>query len=44
MTKNYVGIIHGALVVGVISFAIAIIALFFLEETFKKDINYVEDE
>src|SRR5450432_2348753 len=42
--KKYVGIIHGALVVGVISFIIAIVALFFLEETFKKDINYVEDE
>jgi MFS family permease len=36
MAKNYVGIIYGALIVGAISFAIAIIALFFLEETFKK--------
>ncbi len=44
VTKNYVGIIYGALIVGAISFAIAIIALFFLEETFKKDINYVEDQ
>lgn len=44
MMKNYVGIIYGALIVGMISFAIAVIALFFLEETFKKDINYVEDE
>jgi MFS family permease len=44
MAKNYVGIIYGALVVGVVSFTIAIIALIFLEETFKKDINYVEDE
>jgi MFS family permease len=44
MAKNYVGIIYGALIIGAISFAIAIIALFFLEETFKKDINYVEDE
>jgi MFS family permease len=44
MAKNYVGIIYGALIVGVISFAIAVISLFFLEETFKKDINYVEDE
>ena len=44
MAKNYVGIIYGALIVGAISFAIAIMALFFLEETFKKDINYVEGE
>ena len=44
MAKNYVGIIYGALIVGVLSFAIAILALIFLEETFKKDINYVEDE
>ena len=44
MAKNHIGIIHGALVVGVLSFTIAIIALIFLEETFKKDINYVEDE
>ena len=44
MAKNHVGIIYGALIVGVLSFAIAIIALIFLEETFKKDINYVEDE
>ena len=42
--KNHVGIINGALVVGLVSFTIAIFALFFLEETFKKDINYVEDE
>jgi MFS family permease len=44
IAKKYVGIIHGALLVGVISFTIAIVALIFLEETFKKDINYVEDE
>ncbi len=44
IAKNYVGIIYGALIVGAISFAIAIMALFFLEETFKKDINYVEDQ
>jgi MFS family permease len=44
MVKNYIGIIHGALVVGVVSFTIAIVALIFLEETFKKDINFVEGE
>lgn len=44
LAKNHVGIIHGALLVGVICFAIAVVALFFLEETFKKDINYIEGE
>jgi hypothetical protein len=44
LAKNYIGILHGALVVGALSFTIAIVALVFLEETFKKDINYVEDE
>jgi MFS family permease len=44
MAKNHIGIIYGALAVGVISFAIAVMALIFLEETFKKDINYVEDK
>jgi hypothetical protein len=44
IAKNYVGIIYGALIVGVVSFTIAIVALIFLEETFKKDINYVEDQ
>ncbi len=42
MVKKYVGIIQGALVVGVVSFTVAIVALIFLQETFKKDINYVE--
>lgn len=44
MAKNYVGIIYGALLVGLFTFAIAIVALIYLEETFKKDINYTEDE
>jgi MFS family permease len=44
MAKSYVGIIYGALVVGLLTFAIAIVALLYLEETFKKDINYVEDD
>jgi MFS family permease len=44
MAKNYIGIIYGALVVGLLTFAVAIVALIYLEETFKKDINYVEDE
>ncbi len=44
MCKNYLGIIYSALAVGLITFVIAIVALIYLEETFKKDINYVEDD
>jgi len=43
LMKAQVGIIYGALIVGVLTYAIAIIALIYLEETFKKDINYTED-
>ncbi|HEY2648283.1 MAG TPA: MFS transporter [Puia sp.] len=43
MAKKYIGITHGALAVGLVSFTIAIVALIFLEETFKKDINFVEE-
>ncbi|MEP6950857.1 MAG: MFS transporter [Ginsengibacter sp.] len=43
MMKNKVGIIYGALIVGLITYALAIFALIYLEETFKKDINYSED-
>jgi MFS family permease len=41
--RNYLGIIYSALIVGVLTYVIAILALFYLEETFKKDINYTED-
>lgn len=43
LIKNYVGIIYSALIVGILTYAIAILALVYLEETFKKDINYTED-
>jgi len=41
--KSYVGTIYGALIVGIFTYAIAILALVYLEETFKKDLNYTED-
>ena len=44
LMKNYVGTIYGALVVGLLAYGLAITALIYLEETFKKDINYVEEE
>jgi len=40
--KNYTGTISSALIVGLITYVIAILALVYLEETFKKDVNYVE--
>jgi len=38
-----VGMINSALVTGLIAFAIALIALRYLEETFSKDLDYVEE-
>ncbi len=43
LMKKYLGTIYGALAVGIFAYALAIIALIYLEETFKKDINYVEE-
>ncbi|HNP20478.1 MAG TPA: MFS transporter [Panacibacter sp.] len=42
VTKSYAGSIYGALIVAFITYALAILALSFLEETFKKDIDYNE--
>jgi hypothetical protein len=42
LLRNYAGAIHGALVVGVLTYAVALAALVYLEETFKKDLNYTE--
>lgn len=40
--KGYFGILQGAAVVGGICIAAALIALYRLEETFKKDLDYIE--
>ena len=42
MLRNYQGLMHSALIVGVFTYAVALVALFYLEETFKKDLNYTE--
>jgi MFS family permease len=42
--KKDIGTIHSAMVVAAIVYTVAFIALFFLEETFKKDVNYVEED
>ncbi|MCW3105627.1 MAG: transporter [Segetibacter sp.] len=44
LLKNYTGTINSVLIVGLLSYALGIVALIFLEETFKKDINYLEEE
>ncbi|MEP7231164.1 MAG: MFS transporter [Ginsengibacter sp.] len=44
LMKTNMGVIKSALVVAFITYVIAVIALIFLEETFKKDINYVEED
>lgn len=41
--KNYMNPVHAAILVGVVIFTIAGIALWNLEETFHKDLNYIED-
>ncbi len=40
--ENYSDIVYSALIVGVIVYAAAIFALLFLEETFHKDLDYLE--
>ena len=42
--KASLGIIYAAAAVGLLSFVIAIIALRYLDETFNKDLNYVEQD
>lgn len=42
--KMSLGILYAAAAVGLITFAIALIALKYLEETFSKDLNYVEED
>lgn len=42
--KSYTGTIYSALIVGALTYLLGILALVYLEETFKKDINYTEDD
>lgn len=44
LMKGSLGIINSALVVAVVVYLLGIISLFYLEETFKKDMNYVEND
>ena len=42
--KAYFGVINGAMIVGLVTVAISLWALYHMEETFGKDLNYVEEE
>ena len=42
LLKNYMTIIESAIIVGIIVFVIAFIAVWRLEETYHKDMNYIE--
>ncbi len=44
LLKPHSGIIYSALIVGVIAYVLALIALFFLEETFTKEMDFMEEE
>lgn len=44
IAKGFAGTIYGALIVGLVTYAVAVIALLYLEETFQKDMNYNEGE
>ncbi len=44
LLKPHVGTVYAALVIGVLTVGSALLALHFLEETFRKELNYVENE
>lgn len=44
LLKGHTGIIYGALIVGLLAYILALVALFFLEETFTKEMDYTEDD
>jgi putative MFS transporter len=41
--KDYYGFIYGATIIGIITIIISLISLYYLEETFTKDLNYIEN-
>ena len=42
--KNNFGVAYGALIVAVLAYGIALLALRFLEETYSKDLDYTEED
>ncbi len=43
IAENYLNSVQSAIIVGVVVLGIAVVALWNLEETFHKDLNYIED-
>ncbi|MBX3240616.1 MAG: MFS transporter [Chitinophagaceae bacterium] len=44
LLKGHTGIVYGALIVGLLAYLLALVALYFLEETFTKEMDYTEDD
>jgi MFS transporter, putative metabolite:H+ symporter len=42
--RSYIGIINSAIIVGAITIIIALYSMYYLEETFGKNLDYTEDE
>jgi hypothetical protein len=42
--KAYVGVVYSAAVVGMLTLTLSLLALYYLEETFHKDLDYVEED
>jgi MFS family permease len=41
--RTYFGVAYGALAVGILAYGVALLALKFLEETYSKDLDYLEE-
>ena len=42
--RDQIGVIYGALAVGLLTIAIALVALQFIDETFGRDLNFTEED
>jgi hypothetical protein len=42
--RDQVGVIYGALAVGLFTIAVGFIALKFIDETYTRDLNFVEED
>jgi hypothetical protein len=42
--RGYVGLVTGALLVGLLTVAIGLLALRWIDETFSRDLNFVEKD
>jgi MFS family permease len=43
LLKNYTGTLQAALITALLTYTLGMVALLYLEETFKKDMNYIEE-